>query len=416
MMPRRKVAVIGGGPAGLMAADMLSADGTIDVEIHERMPTAGRKLLMAGRGGLNLTHSEPLEAFVRRYGEAETWLTPILAAFPPERLVSWSAELGQPTFIGTSGRVFPRAMKASPLLRAWLARLDARGVRLVTRSSWVGFCPPSGRPTVVTPAGATTLTADAVILALGGASWPRLGSDGAWVAPLRAAGVEIQDLAPANMGVEIAWSPYVARFAGTPIKRIAAALAGPGTDVAAGPVRGEIVISQRGLEGGAIYHVAAVARRLVVSGGAATLVLDLRPDLDVDALAARIAAADRRQSQSSRLRKAAGLTAAATAILREGQPGPILPTDAAALARRIKSVTLPLTGVGDIARAISSAGGVRRSAVDDRLMLRSLPGVFVAGEMLDWEAPTGGYLLQATFATAVAAAGGVRDWLSRPLG
>lgn len=401
----RSVTIIGAGPAGLLAAERIAGRGH-GVTIYDRMPSPGRKLLMAGRGGLNLTHSEPFDRFLARYGAAAPRLEPALRAFTPEALVAWCEGLGQPTFVGSSGRVFPRAMKASPLLRAWLRRLGDLGVELRFRHRWTGWNEQGlllfERPNAAHP---LAVTADATVLALGGASWPRLGSDGAWVAPLAAAGIAVTPLAAANCGVLVAWSEHVRRFAGQPLKRIAVGISGR-------RARGEAVITSRGLEGGAIYALSAALREALAHGGSAALSVDLRPDLDAAALAERLARARGKQSLSNVLRKAAALSPPAIALLRESFAG-ALPSDALTLAAAIKSVRLEVTGLAGLQRAISTAGGVAFAAVDDSFMLADHPGVFVAGEMLDWEAPTGGYLLQATFATASAAAGGVNAWLDR---
>jgi hypothetical protein len=361
------------------------------------MPTPGRKLLMAGRGGLNLTHSEPFETFLTRYGPAAERLRPYLEAFPPAALVAWAEGLGQPTFVGTSGRVFPRALKASPLLRALLARLAALGVEIRTRRSWTGwdetgalcFHGPDGEVERARP--------DATVLALGGASWPGLGSDGAWVGPLARRGVEVTPFRPANSGFTVDWSaPFRDRFAGEPLKTVALSFAGR-------TVRGEAMIARYGVEGGAIYALSAALRDAIERDGRAVLAIDLRPDLATDRLAAKLARPRAGQSLSTFLRKAAGLPPVAVNLLREGH-GRDLPTDSLALAAAIKAVPVVLTGAQSLERAISSAGGVALDSVDADLALRALPNVRVAGEMLDWEAPTGGYLLQATFATGVAAA------------
>ena len=386
------VAVIGGGPAGLIAAETLSAAGCA-VAVYERMPTFGRKLLMAGRGGLNLTHSESFERFVPRYGAAAARLEPYLQAFPPQALIAWAAGLGQETFIGSSGRVFPKAMKASPQLRAWLQRLGDQGVQLETRAEWLGFDDVGalvfqGRPAA---------RADAVVLALGGASWPRRGSTGAWAEVLQARGVAVEPFRPANCGFVVAWSEaFRTRFAGTPLKRLGLSFEGR-------TVRGEAVITAHGVEGGGIYALSAALRNAIEGYGRAVLELDLRPDLSEAQLSSRLARPRDGQSLANVLRKAAGLAPVALNLIREAHNGAV-PQD---LAHAIKHVPLVLTGTRGLERAISSAGGIAWSEVDDDLMLKALPGVFVAGEMLDWEAPTGGYLLQACFATGVAAARGV---------
>ena len=399
--PVRHVAVIGAGPAGLMAAERLAGAG-VRVTVHERMPSVARKFLMAGRGGLNLTHSEPLEAFLKRYGDEPREVARWIDAFSPAELIAWAEGLGQPTFVGSSGRVFPRAMKASPLLRAWLERLQAMGVEVRTRSRWTGW--RDGALVLQTPEGERLEQADAVVLALGGASWPRLGSDGAWRPWLEAAGVEVAPFRPANAGFDVAWSDaFKLRFAGLPLK---AAFSFGGRTV-----RGEAVISTYGIEGGAIYALSAALRDAIEADGAAVLTVDLKPDLSLGRLTERLQRPRGKASLSNHLRKAAGLDPLAIALMREaGDP----PVQGAALAERVKATPLRLLAMQGLDRAISSAGGVRLDQLDENLMLRRRPGVFVAGEMLDWEAPTGGYLLQASFASAAVAAAGVLSWLDRP--
>jgi len=386
-----RVAVIGGGPTGLIAAETLSARGA-SVTVYERMPTFGRKLLMAGRGGLNLTHSEPFARFATRYGAAAERLFPCLEAFPPEALIAWAEGLGQATFVGSSGRVFPKAMKASPLLRAWLTRLTGQGVSLQPRAEWLGW----DEAGALRFAGLPSDRPDAVILALGAASWPRLGSTGVWAQILAAKGVATAPFRPANCGFVAGWSePFRTRFAGTPLKPLALSFQGE-------TVRGEAVITGYGLEGGGVYALSAPLRDAVERDGRAVLTLDLRPDLSEGQLASKLARQRAGQSRANLLRKA-GLPPLAVNLVREANAG-ALPDN---LAAAIKQVPLVLTGVRGLEHAISSAGGVAWSEVDETLMLRAMPGVFVAGEMLDWEAPTGGYLLQACFATGVAAAHGV---------
>jgi uncharacterized flavoprotein (TIGR03862 family) len=398
--PFPSVAVIGGGPAGLMAAEMLAA-ARHPVTVYDRMPSVGRKLLMAGRGGLNLTHSEDFERFLARYGEAAPRLRPLLEAFRPEDLRAWAEALGQKTFVGSSGRVFPEAFKASPLLRAWLQRLDGLGVRFALRHRWEGW-DSSGRLRFAAPDGPVTTKPAATILALGGASWPRLGADGTWVEMLSARGTAVSPLKPANMGFTRPWSEvFRSRHEGEPLKRIALTFSGI-------TVRGEAIVTADGIEGGAVYALSAPLRDAIAAQGSARLLVDLRPDLTMEALANRLAAPRGSQSASTFLRKAAGLSPVAAGLLRESGP---LPSDPGVLAALIKAVPLTLAGAKPLDRAISTAGGVSLDAVDETLMLRHLPGVFVAGEMLDWEAPTGGYLLQAVFATGVAAAKGVMRWI-----
>ena len=401
--PVRTVAVIGGGPAGLMAAEVLAGAGC-SVTVFDRMPSVGRKFLMAGRGGLNLTHGEPFERVVSRFGEAGPSLRPALEAFPPQAIRAWAAGLGQDTFVGSSGRVFPRAWKASPLLRAWLGRLASLGVGIRTRHRWIGF-DGAGRPLLVGPESPPEpVPASATLLALGGASWPRLGSDGAWTEVLEATGIAVSPLRPSNCGLHVPWSElFRARFAGVPLTRVAIRFGGA-------VARGDPVITRAGLEGGPVYAVSAAVRAALHREEAPRIALDLRPDLPEARLAENLSRPRLRQSTSTFLRKAAGLSPVAAAVLRDAQEGP-LPAEPGALAARIKQVLLPVTGTDGIARAISSTGGVRRDEVDDRFMLRRRPGVFVAGEMADWDAPTGGYLLSACLATGAAAGRGILDWL-----
>jgi uncharacterized flavoprotein (TIGR03862 family) len=398
------VAVIGAGPAGLMAAEVLAGAGCA-VTVYDRMPSVGRKLLMAGRGGLNLTHSEPLDRFMARYGPAAERLAPMIEAFPPQALIGWAEGLGQPTFVGSSGRVFPKALKASPLLRAWLARLQALGVTLRPRHDWTGW-DAGGLLRFATPAGEATANPDATVLALGGASWPRLGSTGAWTDILASDGVPLSPLRPANGGFDVAWSEvFRDRFEGQPLKGVALTFGRV-------RVRGEAMVTRHGLEGGAVYALSAALRDAIDSDGSARLWIDLRPDAPAALLQARLAQAPANQSLANRLRKAAHLTPLETNLLREAH-GKDLPSDPAALASAIKGAPLLLVGIRPLERAISTAGGVAFRAVDEDLMLTARPGVFVAGEMLDWEAPTGGYLLQASFATGVAAARGVLKRLEK---
>jgi uncharacterized flavoprotein (TIGR03862 family) len=407
---RPTAAVIGGGPAGLIAAETLAGAG-IEVTVFDRMPTLGRKFLMAGRGGLNLTHGEPLERFLTRYGRAAPVLTPAVAAFSPGALRAWCEGLGQPTFVGSSGRVFPKAMKASPLLRAWLARLAGLGVKFALRHRWTGW-EESGALRFARPGGEIATARPAVtILALGGASWPKLGSDGSWAEILAARGVEVNALRPSNCGFAVDWSEHLkSRFAGTPLKRIALAFEGQS-------VRGEAMIVARGIEGGAVYALSPAIRDALAAGRAAVASIDLRPDLSQAEVARRLSAPRKRQSLSNFLRKALGLAPAAIALLHETK-GASLPAEAEALAQRIKAVPLRLAAPFAIERAISSAGGIAFAELDAFLMLKKLPGVFAAGEMLDWEAPTGGYLLQACFATGALAARGAltRMETARPEG
>jgi uncharacterized flavoprotein (TIGR03862 family) len=395
--PRPTVAVIGGGPAGLMAAEVLARAG-VGVTIFDRMPSLGRKLLMAGRGGLNLTHSEPLDSFLARYGTARARLAPIVAAFPPAALIAWCHGLGQPTFVGSSGRVFPTTMKASPLLRSWLGRLESLGVAARTRWRWTGWDGAALR--FATPEGDRSLLPSATVLALGGASWPRLGSDGAWSALLD--GIAVAPLRPSNVGFVVGWSEHFrGRFAGVPLKRIALTFAGA-------TVRGEAMVTADGIEGGAVYALSAALRDALAGGGAVTLSLDLRPDLSSTALAAKLGKPRGSVSLSNFLRKEAGLAPVGVGLVQEALHGG---AGKDGLAPLIKDLPIRLAAPKSLERAISTAGGVAWDEVDDRLMLHRRPGVFVAGEMLDWEAPTGGYLLQACLSTGAAAGAGVLGWL-----
>jgi uncharacterized flavoprotein (TIGR03862 family) len=405
--PSNNVAVIGAGPAGLMAAEVLAQGGTT-VTVYDAMPSAGRKFLMAGRGGLNLTHSEPLPQFLARYREAMPHLKAAIEAFPPSALRDWSEALGQETFVGSSGRVFPKVFKASPLLRAWLRRLDSLGVKLALRHRWTGW-DELGRLCFQTPDGSVTVEPRATVLALGGASWPRLGSDGAWAETLEATGVKIAPLQPANSGFVVAWSDiFRDRFEGQPLKGVALTFGGH-------TVRGEAIVTRAGIEGGAIYALSAELRVAIISSGKATLDVALRPDLERRDLIERLSAPKGKQSLSNFLRKAAHLSPVAIGLLQEAAKAQglllsSLPPDD--LARLINAVPIELTDLAPIARAISTAGGIPFSELDGDFMLRRLPGVFAAGEMLDWEAPTGGYLLQASFATGVAAGRGALRWLN----
>jgi hypothetical protein len=364
---------------------------------------------MAGRGGLNLTHSEALPDFLQRYGAATPHLAPAIEAFPPQDLREWSEALGQPTFVGSSGRVFPKAMKASPLLRAWLRRLDATGVQFALRHRWTGW-DQDGQLSFQTPDGPRAITACATVLALGGASWPRLGSDGAWAETLAARGVGISPLRPANSGFAVAWSDiFRDRFEGQPLKGVALSFG-------AQRVRGEAVITRTGIEGGAVYALSAVVRDAIEKSGQATLSVALRPDIESNDLMARLSAPRGKQSFSNWLRKASHLSPVAIGLLQEaavasGVSLSSLPP--ARLAGLINAVPVQLTGTAPIARAISTAGGIAFGELDADFMIRRLPGIFAAGEMLDWEAPTGGYLLQASFATGAAAGRGALKWIER---
>ncbi|MFM9942621.1 MAG: NAD(P)/FAD-dependent oxidoreductase [Hyphomicrobiaceae bacterium] len=399
----RHVVIVGGGPAGLMAADVVSRAG-LAVTVLEQMPTPGRKLMLAGRGGLNLTHSEPLAAFLTRYGPAQDRLAAVIEAFPPDALLRFAHDLGQPTFIGSSGRIFPKAMKSSPLLRAWLQRLGTQGVTIRTRHRWLGL-DDDGAVQFQDAAGTSgRLAADAVVLALGGASWPRLGSDGHWVAILQSWGIAVTPLAAANSGLSLPWTPaFRDRFAGQPLKRIA-------LTCGAVRVRGEALITSGGLEGGAVYALGAAVRAALAASGRASLHLDLRPDMPLAELSERLSRPKAKQSMATWLRKSLGLTPADVALLHEARiqaAGAPLPSAPEALAALLKALPLTATGTAGLDRAISTAGGIRLDEIDHAMMLLRRPGVFAAGEMLDWKAPTGGYLLQACFATGHAAGLGV---------
>jgi hypothetical protein len=403
----KNTAVIGAGPAGLIAAEVL-AQGGAAVTVYDAMPSAGRKFLMAGRGGLNLTHSEPLPAFLARYREAMPHLAAAIEAFPPQALRDWSEALGQETFVGSSGRVFPKAFKASPLLRAWLRRLDSMGVKLALRHRWTGW-DEQGRLQFQTPERPRAIETHATVLALGGASWPRLGSDGSWAETLAAKGVKISSLRPANSGFTVAWSNvFRDRFEGQPLKGVALT---SGEHSA----RGEAIITRSSIEGGAVYALSAELRE-AIDKGRVILHVALRPDLDTKELIAKVSAPKGKQSLSNFLRKAASLSPVAIGLLQEAAKvsgTPLASLSPADLAKLINAVPIELTGVAAIARAISTAGGVAFSELDADFMVRRLPGVFAAGEMLDWEAPTGGYLLQASFATGAAAGRGALKWLER---
>jgi uncharacterized flavoprotein (TIGR03862 family) len=395
-----QIAIIGAGPAGLIAAEKLAERGH-DVTIFDHMPQPGRKFLLAGRGGLNITHSEPREQFMPRYGSAAAWLAPCIDAFSPDDLRAWCEGLEQTVFVGSSGRIFPQAFKAAPLLRAWLRRLEALGVRFMPRHRWVGFSSDMSLR-IEGPSGVPSSRPDAVLLALGGASWPRMGSDGGWVEKLRACGIGVADLHASNCGVLASWSHIFAmRFEGQALKRIAAT-AGETR------VRGEAVITRAGLEGGAIYALSAPLRDALMRGPTPNLLIDLLPDASAEAASAKLGGPRQGRSLGNFLRQSAGLSPAAIGLVQEAiHRG----TSETRLSRLVKAVPIPITGLQPIERAISSAGGIQRDSVDEFLMLRALPGVFVAGEMLDWEAPTGGYLLQACFSTGVLAATGMSRWL-----
>jgi uncharacterized flavoprotein (TIGR03862 family) len=393
----KPAAVIGAGPAGLMAAEVLSAAGT-QVTVYDRMALPGRKFLMAGRGGLNLTHNELFAAFVARYGEAADWIEPMLAAFGPAELRAWADGLQAETFVGTSGRVFPKAMKAAPLLRAWLKRLKAQQVAFCPRHDWRGWN-DAGDLVFSADGEMQTVSAGVTLIALGGASWPRLGSTGAWAEILRAKGIAVASFKPANCGFLTPWSERMRAFAGEPLKGIALSFAGR-------TVRGEATVTAAGLEGGGIYALSRDLREAISAKGSAVLSIDLKPAMTAAEIAAKLKAARPGQSLANTLRKTLHLAPVAINLMREGL-GVHLPKEPEALAAAVKSVPVRLTSPAPIARAISSAGGIRLAELDETLQLKKLPGVFAAGEMLDWEAPTGGYLMTACLSTGVAAAKGM---------
>ena len=378
----KAAAVIGAGPAGLMAAEVLSAGG-VAVTVYDRMPSVGRKFLLAGRGGLNLTHSEQPDLFLARYGPASAHLRPMLDAFPPLALIDWANALGAHTFTGSSGRIFPEAMKASPLLRAWLGRLNRQNVQFRLRHDWRGWS--DGALRFHTPAGDVADTHDVTVLALGGASWPGLGADGGWTTLLQEKGVEIAPLRPANMGFNVNWSEHFrTRFAGQPLKNVMLRF---GDHTA----RGDAMITGYGIEGGALYALSSVLREALASASPITLGIDLRPDLSQQQTSSRLARPQGKESLANFLRKSVGLSSVETNFLRETGTPP----------DRLKSIAVMLTGHQPLTRAISTAGGISFDALDDALMLKAIPNTHAIGEMLDWEAPTGGYLLQSCFSAAV---------------
>ncbi len=404
--PTTQVAIIGGGPAGLMAAEVLAAAG-VQVDLFDAKPSVGRKFLLAGKGGLNLTHSEDFAPFLSRFGERAAQVEPLLRAFDGPALREWAKALGVETFVGTSGRVFPKDLKAAPLLRAWLHRLREAGVRFHMRTRWLGFA-DDGALRMQGPDGEFALTAKATVLALGGASWPQLGSDGAWAPWLEAKGVDVAPLQPANCGFDVAgWSPFFAeKFAGLPVKPVA-------IDVANGQFKrkGEFVITATGIEGSLVYAASSLIRNAIARDGQCRITLDLLPDREADFVNAEVARGRGSRSMSTHLKSRLGIEGLKAGLLHE-----ILSKDeyhdAAVLARTLKALPITLVRPRPVAEAISTAGGVRFEALDERQMLTALPGVFCAGEMLDWEAPTGGYLLTASMASGRACGLGVRDFLA----
>ncbi|MBT8765332.1 TIGR03862 family flavoprotein [Metapseudomonas boanensis] len=401
-----KVAIIGGGPAGLMAAEVLALGGA-RVELFDAMPSVGRKFLLAGVGGMNITHSEPKTAFLARYGERRDEISALLEGFGAEELREWIHDLGIQTFVGTSGRVFPTDMKAAPLLRAWLKRLREQGVVIHTRQRWLGW-DDQGALRIATAEGETRVAADACLLALGGGSWTRLGSDGAWVSVLEARGVPVAPLQPSNCGFEVeAWSPLLKeKFAGAPIKSTAIRLGDQP------PRLGEFVLTATGVEGSLIYALSAAIRDRINAQGSATIHLDLLPSQPLEKVAKALAKPRGSRSMAKHLHSQLGIDGARAGLLRELSSKDDF-ADPARLAAVIKALPLTLVKARPLDEAISSAGGVPFDMLDANLMLKQLPGVFCAGEMLDWEAPTGGYLLTACFASGRAAGLGVLEWLAR---
>ncbi|MFS2326725.1 TIGR03862 family flavoprotein [Brucella sp. H1_1004] len=399
-MREREIAIFGGGPAGLFAAEHLSKLGH-SVTVYEQMPTVGRKFLLAGKSGLNITHSEDFAQFAQRYGASNERLRSALEQFTPQNLRDWADALGAETFVGSSGRVFPKAMKASPLLRAWIKRLEAQGVKILTRHKWAGF--ENGKPVIETPTGTEVISFDAALFAFGGASWPKLGSNGAWVELFAEQGILSAPMRPANCGFDVNWSVFFAeRFAGEPLKSVTIT-----SD--AGVTQGEFVITRGGVEGSLVYPHSSALRDALERKGHVNLVLDLAPGRTLERLTHDLSRQDKKLSISNLLRKGAGLTGVKAALVLEFQRE----KDPVKLAQSIKALAIPLVRPRPIDEAISSAGGIEWSEIDEHYMLTKLPGTFVAGEMIDWEAPTGGYLLTACFATGLAAANGIDNWLAK---
>jgi uncharacterized flavoprotein (TIGR03862 family) len=398
------VVIIGGGPAGLMAAEILIGHG-VKVDVYDSMPSLGRKFLMAGRGGLNLTHSEPFEQFVSRYGNRRDKIEPMLKSFGPDELREWARGLGVETFVGTSGHVFPKEMKSSPLLRAWLKRLDEAGVNFHLRHKWLGWNADKSLA-FETPEGEKTVRADAVILALGGGSWAKLGSDGAWVKWLDQAGVKVEALKPSNCGFDVAWSPHFReRFEGQPLKSVVLSF---------GTFRhqGEFIVTKDGVQGSLVYAASALIRDEIEAKGKAVIMLDMSPDRSHEWLVQKLSKPRGSRSMASHLEKTVGLKGVKVGLLHEFMPKEDF-ANIEKLVAFIKGIPIPLIAPRPLDEAISSAGGVAFESLDENLMIRNLPGVFCAGEMLDWEAPTGGYLLTACFASGRAAGLGMLKWLEK---
>jgi hypothetical protein len=402
-----KIAIIGGGPAGLKAAEAANAAGA-QVDLYDAMASVGRKFLLAGKGGLNLTHSEPSEKFLSRYGARRTQIAPLLASFGPDALRAWAQGLGIKTFVGSSGRVFPTDLKAAPLLRAWLRRLRQAGVRFHMRHRWSGW-DEQGALCFATPEGSRSVQADAAVLALGGGSWPKLGSDASWVPLLAGRGIHIAPLQPTNCGFDVGWSEHFrTKFAGHPVKSVAIVVWNDAGAESWHP--GEFVITETGVEGGVIYGVSAHLRDEILARGGATLHLDLAPDRDVPRLTHDLSRPRGKRTMATHLQRQAHIEGVKAGLLREVVSKEDF-ADPARLATAIKALTVRLIAPRPLEEAISTAGGVPFEALDDRLMIRALPGLFCAGEMLDWEAPTGGYLLSACFASGRAAGAGAAAWL-----
>lgn len=398
----RSVAIVGGGPAGLMAAEVVSARG-VKVDVYDSMPSVGRKFLMAGKSGLNLTHSDPFDVFASRYGKRRKEIEPLLKQFGADELREWARSLGIETFIGTSGRVFPVGMKASPLLRAWLKRLTDSGVTFHLRHAWTGFLPDRSLR-FASPHGEVIVNTDAVVLALGGGSWRRLGSDGEWADWLKQAGAEVEPLRPANCGFEAEWSPHFKeKYDGHPVKSVILSF---------GEFRkqGEFIVTKEGVEGGLIYAASALMRDEIEANGKAVMLLDLMPNRTLDWLKEKLSRPQGKRSLASYLEKTLGIKGVKAGLLREFAPKEDF-TNGERLAQLIKALPVPLVRTSPLDEAISSAGGVTFESLDENLMLKRSPGVFCAGEMLDWEAPTGGYLLTACFSSGYAAGKGVLKWL-----
>ncbi len=403
------IVIIGGGPAGLMAAEAASAAGA-RVELYDAMASVGRKFLLAGKGGLNLTHSEPSEKFLSRYGARRAQIAPLLASFGPDAVIAWADGLGIKTFVGSSGRVFPTDLKAAPLLRAWLRRLRKAGVQFHVKHRWIGWDEQEALR-FTTPEGNRSVHADAVVLALGGGSWPKLGSDATWVPLLAGRGLHSAPLQPANCGFDVGWSEHFrTKFSGHPVKSVAIIVKNDAGDESWHP--GEFVITETGVEGGVIYAVSASLRDEILAKGVATLRLDLAPDRDMPRLTHDLSRPRGKRTMATHLQRQAHIEGVKAGLLREVVSKEDF-SDPARLAAAIKALPLRLVAPRPLEEAISTAGGVPFNALDEQLMIRALPGLFCAGEMLDWEAPTGGYLLTACFATGQVAGAGAVAWLNK---